>query len=126
MREPHPAVPDHPGAQQALAATVNENNSERSCIPMYDFMKKLVNTYDGAFLLLLGMQNVNHGLWSIAILACQDLYKTYLKLDPGQMTLYMSIIHIPWSVKILYGLISDNVPIFGSKRRSYVMIMGTL
>ena len=42
------------------------------------------------------------------------------------MTLYMSIIHIPWSVKIIYGLISDNVPIFGTRRKSYLVLMGIL
>jgi MFS family permease len=33
---------------------------------------------------------------------------------------------MPWSVKLLYGVISDNVPLFGSKRRSYVILMGAL
>ena len=42
------------------------------------------------------------------------------------MTLYMSIVHLPWSVKILYGLLSDNVPIAGTRRKSYVIIMGCL
>jgi MFS-type transporter involved in bile tolerance (Atg22 family) len=40
--------------------------------------------------------------------------------------LYITIVYIPWSFKILYGLISDNVPIFGSKRKSWLIIMGTL
>ena len=40
------------------------------------------------------------------------------------MTGYMSLVMLPWSVKILYGLISDNVPLFGTKRKSYVIIMG--
>lgn len=82
--------------------------------------------FDGPFVILLGVQNINHGLWTVAILACQDLYKQYLHLDPGQMTLYMSMIHIPWSVKIIYGLISDNVPIAGTNRKSYIVIMGIL
>lgn len=38
----------------------------------------------------------------------------------------MSIIHIPWSVKIIYGLISDNIPILGTRRKSYLVIMGIL
>jgi hypothetical protein len=38
----------------------------------------------------------------------------------------MSIIHIPWSIKILYGLISDNVPIAGTRRKSYIILMGLL
>lgn len=47
-----------------------------------------------------------------------------MKLDPGDMTKYMSIIHIPWSIKIVYGLISDNVPIMGTRRKSYIVLMG--
>ena len=38
----------------------------------------------------------------------------------------MSIVMLPWSVKIIYGLISDNVPLFGSKRKSYVVLMGLI
>lgn len=29
---------------------------------------------------------------------------------------------LPWSIKIIYGILSDTVPIFGSKRRSYLYI----
>lgn len=42
------------------------------------------------------------------------------------MTKCMSIIHLPWSIKLLYGLVSDNVPIFGTRRKSYIIIMGIL
>jgi len=62
----------------------------------------------------------------MVLLASQDYFKQYLKLDPGIMTGYMSLISITWSVKILYGLISDNVPLAGSKRKSYVILMGFL
>jgi len=47
-------------------------------------------------------------------------------MDPGDMTMYMSMIHIPWSIKIIYGLISDNVPIAGTRRKSYIILMGLL
>ena len=42
------------------------------------------------------------------------------------MQIYISIIHIPWSFKILYGLISDNVPICGTRRKSWLIIMGII
>ena len=99
---------------------------EESWIPYVDFTRELLNKYDKPFICLLGLQSFNHGLWSIAVLACQDLYKTYFKLDPGQMAMYMSIVHIPWSIKILYGLISDNLPIAGTRRKSYIILMGLL
>jgi MFS family permease len=50
----------------------------------------------------------------------------YLKLDPGVMAGYMSLVMLPWSIKILYGLISDNVTLFGTKRKSYVILMGLI
>ena len=62
----------------------------------------------------------------MVILSTQDYFKVYLKLDPGVMTGYVSLIMFPWSIKILYGLVSDNVPIAGTRRKSYVIICGLL
>ena len=33
-----------------------------------------------------------------------------------------AFVFLPWSLKICYGLISDNIPIFGSRRKSYLII----
>jgi MFS-type transporter involved in bile tolerance (Atg22 family) len=38
----------------------------------------------------------------------------------------MSLISLPWSLKILYGLISDNVPVCGTRRKSWLIIMGLI
>jgi len=57
-------------------------------------------------------------------LAIKDYYKSYLHLEPSYMAQLSSISGLPWSIKLLYGLLSDNVPMFGSKRRSYVVLMG--
>ena len=38
----------------------------------------------------------------------------------------MSLISLPWSLKILNGLISDNVPICGTRRKSWLIIMGVV
>ena len=62
----------------------------------------------------------------MVLLAVQDLFKQYLKLDPGLMTGYTTLIGLPWSIKIIYGLISDNVPIAGTRRKSYIIIMGVV
>ena len=35
-----------------------------------------------------------------------------------------SVIYMPWTIKIFYGLIADNVRIFGSKRKSYIVFNG--
>jgi hypothetical protein len=33
---------------------------------------------------------------------------------------------LPWAFKLLYGIISDNYPIFGSKRRIYLIILSAI
>ena len=41
---------------------------------------------------------------------------------PAQIATFMALISLPWSIKPLYGLISDFLPIFGSRRRSYLIL----
>lgn len=38
----------------------------------------------------------------------------------------MSIIAMPWSFKLLYGIASDTVPIFGYRRKSYLIMNGII
>lgn len=59
-------------------------------------------------------------------LATADYYKTKLGLEPGYIATLGSFTGLPWSIKLLYGMISDNVPLFGTKRKSYVILMGLL
>ena len=58
------------------------------------------------------------------ILATKNLFKEYMGVEPSELQSYDSIMGIPWSVKILYGLMSDNVKICGQKRKSYIIILG--
>jgi MFS family permease len=39
-----------------------------------------------------------------------------------QVTAYLSILNFPWIIKPVYGLISDFVPLFGYRRKSYLII----
>ena len=59
-------------------------------------------------------------------LASANLYKEYYGLDPGYVQVLSTFVVMPWSFKILYGLISDNCPLFGSKRRSYLILLSAL
>lgn len=45
-------------------------------------------------------------------------------MEPSKAAYLSSIIAFPWSVKLLYGIISDKLPMCGSKRKSYVILMG--
>ena len=87
---------------------------------------QLCKKFDKEFILLLAYQNINQGLWAMVLLSAQDYYKQYLYLDPGVMASYISMLSVTWSIKILYGLISDNFPIMGSRRKSYIIMAGII
>jgi MFS family permease len=44
---------------------------------------------------------------------------------PLQISAYVTILNIPWMTKPLYGLVSDLVPIFGYRRKSYLLLANT-
>jgi MFS family permease len=49
----------------------------------------------------------------------------YLKVTgwtPVQVTAYLSILNFPWIIKPVFGLVSDFVPLFGFRRKSYLII----
>ena len=91
-----------------------------------NWLSEMYRTFDKPFVTFFIAQNLNHGLWIMVNLSLKDYYKSYLGLDPGEQQMYISIVHLPWSFKIVYGLISDNVPICGTRRKSYLIIMGII
>ncbi len=42
--------------------------------------------------------------------------------SPATIATFMGLLALPWSLKLLFGLLSDLVPIFGSRRRNYLLI----
>ena len=47
-------------------------------------------------------------------------------MSAGQVASFMSITVVPWLVKPVYGLLSDFVPLFGYRRRSYFIVTSAL
>ena len=47
-------------------------------------------------------------------------------LSAGQLAAFAWITTIPWFIKPLYGMLSDFVPLFGTRRRSYFLIMSSM
>lgn len=64
------------------------------------------------------------GITGISRLAVSYYYKDSLHIGPAEMALVGSIQILPWVVKPLYGFISDGFPLFGYKRRSYLILSG--
>jgi len=68
------------------------------------------------------MQYFNQGAKTLSYLASTQMFKEHYKMEPGEMQRLMSWIYIPWTIKVVYGILSDNLPICGSHRRSYIFI----
>jgi predicted MFS family arabinose efflux permease len=47
-------------------------------------------------------------------------------LTAGQLAAFNWIITVPWFIKPVYGLLSDFVPLWGTRRRSYFLLSTTL
>jgi len=76
-------------------------------------------------LLFFALVYVVEGLGQIVGLISQPL-NYYLKevqgWTPVQVTAFITIFNLPWIIKPVYGLISDFVPLFGYRRKSYLII----
>jgi len=77
-------------------------------------------------LLFFALVYVVEGLGQIGGLIAQPL-NYYLKAAQGwtpvQITGFITLFNLPWIIKPLYGLISDFVPLFGYRRKSYLLLV---
>ena len=60
----------------------------------------------------LGLIDVTRDVW----------IKEQLKLSPSELASIGVWLSLPWTVKMVFGELVDSVPIFGSQRRSYILI----
>jgi len=84
----------------------------------------MLSTYDTTFLMSLGMQYFNTGLKGMVVLAVLDIFKNEFNLTPAETQSNISIIYLAWTPKLLYGIITDTFPIFGSHKKSYLILCG--
>jgi folate/biopterin transporter len=66
------------------------------------------------------------GAMGLAHLSVSFFLKDQLGLSPAQVASLVGIAMIPWTIKPLYGLISDAFPIFGYRRRPYLVLSSLL
>ena len=62
------------------------------------------------------------GMWYLPNLSITFFLKDTLSLNAAQTATFFSITVIPWLIKPVYGLISDFVPLFGQRRKSYLLL----
>lgn len=66
------------------------------------------------------------GATGLASVATTFYYKDDLGLLPSQVALLGSISIIPWSIKPVYGFLSDRQPIWGFRRKPYLFLAGIM
>ena len=76
----------------------------------------------GAYYFLQDMGG-NPGLHSQAL---SKTAKEVWNYSPVESAAFFAFLTIPWMIKPLYGLVSDFLPIFGSKRKSYFLLTAIL
>jgi hypothetical protein len=64
--------------------------------------------------------------FGVASLVFSLFLKETLHWSVMRMTLLGTITAIPWFLKILFGAVSDNFPLFGYKRKSYLVVSSVL
>ena len=66
------------------------------------------------------------GVIGLSRLAKDFYLKDELHLDPSETAMILSVSQAPWLVKPLWGFLSDSVPVFGYRRKSYLLLCGAL
>ena len=66
------------------------------------------------------------GILGLSRLAVSFFLKDELLLSPVQVSALFGIVLLPWMIKPVFGFISDGLPIFGYRRRPYLILSGIL
>jgi MFS family permease len=71
--------------------------------------------------LLFGVVYFSQGMWYLPNQVITIFFKDQ-GLSPSQVANFFLVSTIPWFIKPVYGLISDFVPLFGRRRKSYFLL----
>ncbi len=77
-------------------------------------------------LVAIGVIYFIQGALGLAQLAVSFFFKDDLGLTPAETASLIGLVMVPWTVKPFYGFISDSVPIWGYRRRPYLVFFGIL
>ncbi|NEQ52781.1 MAG: folate/biopterin family MFS transporter [Leptolyngbya sp. SIO3F4] len=66
------------------------------------------------------------GILGLARLAVSFFLKDDLGLSPAEVAALTGIASLPWTIKPIFGFLSDGLPLFGYRRRPYLILSGLL
>ncbi|XP_064935872.1 probable folate-biopterin transporter 4 isoform X1 [Musa acuminata AAA Group] len=79
-------------------------------------------SFGAPFLWLVTLVYFTQGFRSFVWTAVSYQMKDILKLSPSASQFVVSVAHSPWSIKPIYGILSDCIPISGRRRLPYLVI----
>ena len=91
-----------------------------------DWLKKLQGSSFDPELRAIAIIYFVQGAMAISQLAVSFFLKDDLGLSPTEVASMVGITMLPWTIKPLYGLISDGFPVFGYRRRPYLLLSSLL
>ncbi|KAL3639951.1 hypothetical protein CASFOL_014919 [Castilleja foliolosa] len=89
---------------------------------MIQWLKQLRIAFGASFLWLVCLIYFTQGFRSFVWTAVSYQLKDKLKISPSASQFVTSVAFFPWSIKPLYGIVSDCIPIRGRKRVPYLVI----
>ncbi|KAF4373458.1 hypothetical protein CsatB_015975 [Cannabis sativa] len=89
---------------------------------MLQWLTQMRTAFGASFLWLVCLIYFTQGFRSFVWTAVSYQLKDGLKLTPSVSQFVFSVAFFPWSIKPLYGIISDCIPIKGRKRVPYLII----
>ncbi|KAL1369767.1 hypothetical protein HN51_000132 [Arachis hypogaea] len=93
---------------------------------MIKWTKQLNAAFGASFIWLICLIYFTQGFRSFVWTAISYQLKDNLKLSPSASQFVFSVAFFPWSIKPLYGILSDCFPIKGKKRIPYLVLATVL
>ncbi|CAN6452251.1 unnamed protein product [Victoria cruziana] len=89
---------------------------------MVSWLRRMRTNFGLPFIWLVILIYFIQGFRSFVWMAVSFQLKDMLRLSPSTSQFLVSIAHSPWSIKPLYGIFSDCIPIHGKKRLPYLVL----
>ncbi|GLU21950.1 hypothetical protein SLE2022_380540 [Rubroshorea leprosula] len=122
------ATPLHFNAENQIRRNSKEGFFLGLILRPFHWFKLLSEQLHWSFVLgVVVVYGISQGLGvGLSRVSTQYYMKDEQKVQPSQAQVLIGIIHIPWIVKPLWGLLTDTVPVLGYRRRPYFIFAGVL